>query len=122
MMQCDKWKQLLPRRVCTHSAAVQHSANNGQFSIFSRCAALQRALCGRAVSCRAVNENPSELNSRDRVLVVRVQLRRVVLCSLSLAVQVLEMRNGPEIIKGINAQFDTNPKHCAQKPSTETRN
>ncbi len=31
--------------VHTCGAAAQHSANNGEFSIFSRCAALQRALC-----------------------------------------------------------------------------
>ena len=37
-MQRRKWKQWLPRRVFTSGAAAQHSANNGEFSIF--CAVL----------------------------------------------------------------------------------
>ncbi len=52
MTQCNKWKQLLPRRVCTHSA------NNGEFSIFSRSPALLRFLCGRGVITWVLRELP----------------------------------------------------------------
>ena len=50
--QCNKWKQLLPRRVFTHGAAAQRSANNGKVSIFHVATPhASRVLCGQGLSC-----------------------------------------------------------------------
>ena len=50
MTQCNKWKQLLPRRVFTHDAAAVALCKQWKLFHFSCCARL-RALCGRGVRC-----------------------------------------------------------------------
>ncbi len=51
VMQCKKWKPLLPRRVFTHGAATQHSPNNGEFSIFHAVMRCNVPCAGRALAC-----------------------------------------------------------------------
>ncbi len=47
-MQCEKWKQLLPKGVFTQQAEAEAEANKGEDVHFSRCDA-SRVLCGWGV-------------------------------------------------------------------------